>query len=88
MSYFYWRNVIARPGIVNPVEIKYLNKYEGDFSLYLYLWQSFLDQCLDLKDSKPSSWHSLSVEVPLIAPVVVKHELYWADWSWSWKAEL
>ena len=35
MSYFYWKNVIARPGFVNPIKIKYFSKYEEDFSLYI-----------------------------------------------------
>ena len=29
-----------------------------------------------------------SLEVPLIAPVITKHALYWIDSSLSWKAEL
>ena len=29
-----------------------------------------------LKDSKPNSWYNFSLEVPLIAPVIAKAELY------------
>ena len=66
-----------------------LNKYEGNFSMnILEKWQSFLNQCLDLRDSKSSSWDIFSVEVPLIAPVIAKHAFYWTDLSLSWKVEL
>ena len=52
-----------------------LNKYEGGF--HWISWQRFLNQRLGLRDSKPSSWYIFSIEVPLIAPVIAKHVLYW-----------
>ena len=34
MSYFYWRDSIAKPGIVNLLKLGIkLNKYKGNFSM-------------------------------------------------------
>ena len=41
-----------------------LKKYEGNFSLNIYKkWKSFLNQRLNLRDSKAGSWYIFSVEV-------------------------
>ena len=41
-----------------------LKKYEGNFSLNIYKkWKSFLNQSLNLRDSKAGSWYIFSIEV-------------------------
>ena len=54
--------------------------------------QRRLYHLLDLSDSRPSSWLSLSREVPCIAPVIARAALYYTDsilsqkdsfWGWS-----
>ena len=43
MSYFYWRDVTAKPGIVNPAKIRYLMEYmQGGFCIeYLVKMKKF-----------------------------------------------
>ena len=42
----------------------------------------------DWSDSKPTSCQILSLEVPRIAPVIVKHALYLLNSSFCWKEKL
>ena len=48
----------------------------------------FLHQRLDFKYSKLSSSYMLSVEDPLMAPVMSSVALYWSDSSLAWKDSL
>ena len=68
-----------------PTGIKW-NRYRGcSFLKTLHKRQSFLYQGQSLWGSKPNSWFSFSLGVPLIAPVIARQALYWIDYSQSWK---
>ena len=38
-----------------------------------------------LRGSRPNSWYSFSLDVPLVAPIIGKQALYEIDSSLSWK---
>ena len=58
------------------------NKQKDNFLLsILQRAQSILNQFLDLRDSKSNSCYTLYLEVPLIAPVNGRQDLYWTDSS-------
>ena len=66
-----------------------LNTYFGH--LYLKILEnqhSFLYRLLFSRVSKPSSSHSFSLDVPLIAPVIANVALYWIECSFWWNDAL
>ena len=47
--------------------------------------QSFLHKLQNLRRSKPTSRYNLSLEIPLLAPIIARQPLHWIDSSLSWK---
>ena len=50
--------------------------------------QSFLCQQQSWSDSKPNSWYSFCLKVPLIVPVRARQGLYCMDSNFSWDEAL